>query len=44
MQNDAMRLQQMQAQLGVAAAAAPTPQLEAEGALCVVCMDAPRDA
>ena len=39
MQSDAMRLQQVQAQLGVAPPAAP--QLEEE-ALCVVCMDAPK--
>jgi len=42
MQSDAMRLQEMQPQLGVVPPAAPAPQPEAEGALCVVCMDAPR--
>ena len=34
-----LELQQMDAQLGVVA---PAPQLEAEEALCVVCMDAPK--
>ena len=43
MQSDAILLQQVQAQLGVVAPAAPAPQPEAEGALCVVCMDAPKD-
>ena len=37
-----LRLQQMQARLGVVAPAAPTPQPQAEEALCVVCMDAPK--
>jgi len=32
-----MRLQQVQAQLGIAPPVAPTPQLEDE-ALCLVCM------
>jgi len=36
-----LEMQQMDAQLGVVAPAAPAPQPEAEGALCVVCMDAP---
>jgi len=39
----AMRLQQMHAQLGVVTPAAPAPQAEAKGALCVVCMDAPKN-
>jgi hypothetical protein len=34
-----LRVQQVQAQLGVVA---PAPQPEAEEALCVVCMDAPK--
>ena len=42
MQTAAQQLQQLHAQLGVVAPAAPAPQLEAEGALCVVCMDAPK--
>ena len=39
MQSDAMRLQQMDAQLGVAPPAAPAVE---EEVLCVVCMDAPK--
>ena len=39
MQSDAMRLQQMEAQLGVAPPAAPAVE---EEVLCVVCMDAPK--
>jgi hypothetical protein len=38
MQRDAMRLQQVQAQLGVP----PAPQPDAEETLCVVCFDAPK--
>jgi hypothetical protein len=41
-QSASLQLQQLQAQLGVVAPAAPSPQMEAEGALCVVCMDAPK--
>ena len=37
-----LRLQQMQARLGVVAPGEPTPQPQAEEALCVVCMDAPK--
>jgi hypothetical protein len=40
MQNDALRMQQVQAQLGVPPAA-PAPQ--AEETLCVLCFDAPKD-
>jgi len=42
MQSDAMRLQQMHAQLGVVPPAVPAPQPAAEEAMCVVCMDAPK--
>jgi hypothetical protein len=42
MQSDAMRLQQMQAQLSVVPPAALAPQSEAEEVVCVVCMDAPK--
>ena len=41
-QSDTMRVQQMQAELGVVPPVAPAPQPEAEEALCVVCMDAPK--
>ena len=40
MQSDAMRLQQVEAQLGVTSPAAPAVE---EEALCVVCMDAPKN-
>jgi hypothetical protein len=39
-QSDALRLQQVQAQLGVPPAA-PAPQAEEE--MCVLCLDAPKD-
>ena len=41
----ALEMQQLSAQLGVVAPAAPAPQpeAEAEGSLCVVCMDAPKN-
>jgi hypothetical protein len=42
MQSAALQLHQVQAQLGVASPAAPAPQPEAEEALCVVSMDAPK--
>jgi hypothetical protein len=42
MQRDALRLQQVQAQLGVPPAA-PAPHPDAEETLCVVCMDAAKD-
>jgi multidrug efflux pump subunit AcrA (membrane-fusion protein) len=38
----ALEMQQVDAQLGVAAPAAPAPQPEPVDALCVVCMDAPK--
>jgi hypothetical protein len=41
MQSDALRLQQMQAELGVSPAA-PAPHLDAEETMCVVCFDAPK--
>jgi hypothetical protein len=41
-QSDALRLQQMQAQLGVPPAA-PAPHPDAEETMCVVCFDAPKD-
>ena len=40
-QSDTLRMQQVQAQLGVVPPAAPAP--EPEEALCVVCFDAPKD-
>jgi hypothetical protein len=46
MQSDALRLQQMQAQLGdsvVPPAAARTPHPDAEETMCVVCFDAPKE-
>jgi hypothetical protein len=45
MQSDALRLQQMQAQLGssVVPPAAPAPQPGAEETQCVVCFDAPKN-
>jgi hypothetical protein len=42
MQSDRLRLQQMQAQLGVPPAA-PAPHPDAEETMCVVCFDAPKD-
>jgi hypothetical protein len=42
MQTDALRLQQMQSQLGVPPAA-PAPHPDAEETMCVVCMDAAKD-
>jgi hypothetical protein len=42
MQSDALRMQQMRAQLGVPLAA-PAPRLDAEETLCVLCFDAPKD-
>jgi hypothetical protein len=40
--SSALRLQQMQAQLGVPPAA-PTPHRDAEETMCLVCFDAPKD-
>jgi hypothetical protein len=42
MQNDALRLQEMHAQLGVPPAV-PAPHPDAEETMCVVCMDAPKE-
>jgi hypothetical protein len=42
MQNGALRLQEMHAQLGVPPAA-PAPHPDAEETMCVVCFDAPKD-
>jgi hypothetical protein len=42
MQSGALRMQQMQAQLGVPPAA-PAPHPDAEETMCVVCFDAPKD-
>jgi hypothetical protein len=42
MQSDALRMQQMQAQLGVPPAA-PAPHPDSEETMCVVCFDAPKD-
>jgi hypothetical protein len=45
MESAALRMQQVQAQLGssVVPSAAPAPRLGAEETMCVVCMDAPKD-
>jgi hypothetical protein len=40
---DALRMQQMQAQLGSSVAPPAAPHLDAEETQCVVCMDAPKD-
>jgi hypothetical protein len=42
MQSGALRMQQMQAQLGVPPAA-PAPHPDSEETMCVVCFDAPKD-
>jgi hypothetical protein len=42
MQSRALRMQQMQAQLGVPPAA-PAPHPDAEETLCVLCFDVPKD-
>jgi protein neuralized len=42
MQGDALRMQQVQAQLGVPPAS-PAPNPGAEETMCVVCFDAPKD-
>ena len=42
LQGDALRMQQVQAQLGVPPAA-PAPHHDAEETMCVVCFDAPKD-